>query len=152
MSRKKAMCSPGRKFGRADASATWTVPSIRCVSHSARIGPPAMNSAQSASIVASLVRGQELLDLPADQVALGDAEVLAAGGIDVDVAALVVGDEDRVERRVEDGAELLLVLAQRRLGELAARSAAAMQARRRSQRVQLGSRSSRARSRSRRSR
>ena len=63
-------------------------------------------------------RRQELVDLAADQVALGDADQLAAGRIDVDVAALVVGDEDRVERGVEDRAELLLVLAKRDLGAL----------------------------------
>ena len=131
------MCSPGRKWGRAEASATRTAPSLRCDSHSARIGPPATNSAQSALDRGALVRRQELVDLPADQVALGDAEVLAAGGIDVDVAALVVGDEDRVERRVEDGAQLLLVLAQHGLGALAA-DRGSEQARRRPQRVELG--------------
>ena len=62
---------------------------------------------------------KELVEVPADQIALGDADQLAAGGIDVDVAALVVGDEDRVECRVEDSAELLLVLAQHPFGVLA---------------------------------
>ena len=35
-----------------------TVPSLRCVSHSARIGPPARNVAQSSSTVASLCGGR----------------------------------------------------------------------------------------------
>ncbi len=85
----------------------------------------------------ALVRRQELLDLPADQVALGDAQVLAAGGIDVDVAALVVCDEDRIERRVEDGAQLLLVLAQHGLGAFAA-NRRREQARRRPECIELG--------------
>ena len=65
------------------------------------------------------MRGQELVDRTADQIALRDAVVLACRGIDVDVATVVVGDEDRVERHVEDGAQLLLLLAEDRLGVLA---------------------------------
>ena len=44
-----------------------------CLPLGAGSGRRATNSAQSSSIVASLVRGQELVDLAADQVALGDA-------------------------------------------------------------------------------
>ena len=46
MSRMNAMCSPGTKFGRADASETTTAPSGRIVCHSSRTGPPSMYSAQ----------------------------------------------------------------------------------------------------------
>ena len=65
------------------------------------------------------LRRQELVQVAADQVALRDADQVAAGRVDVDIAAVVVGDEDRVERSVEDRAQLLLVLAQDRLGALA---------------------------------
>ena len=80
---------------------------------------------------------QELVEVAADQVALGDADQVAAGRIDVDVAAVVVGDEDRVERGVEDRAQLLLVLAQNRLGALAD-DRRRHEARSRTERVQLG--------------
>ena len=119
MSRKNAMWRPGRKFGRADASATRSVPSDLCVSHSSRSGPPCDELRPVLLERCETVRRQELIDLAADQIALRDTVVARSRGVDVDVATLVVGDEDRVERGVEDGAELLLVLAQGCLGMLA---------------------------------
>ncbi len=131
------MWRPGTKWGRAEASATRTGP----------VAPPRLplGEQRAAGDVPGpvlfdrreLVRRQELVDPAADQVALGHAEVLAAGRVDVDVAALVVGDEHRVERRVEDRAQLLLVLAQHRLRALAA-DGGREEARRRAQRIQLG--------------
>ena len=96
-----------------------------------------MYSAQSSSIVASLLGGRNSSILRPIRSRLATPKYSHAGGVDVDVAALVVGDEDRVERRVEDGAQLLLVLAQNGLGALALERGGD-QAGGRPQRVELG--------------
>ena len=68
---------PGEEVGAGGGLGDATVPSLRCDSHSASIGPAGDELGPVRSTVASLFGGQELVDLPADQVALGDAEVIS---------------------------------------------------------------------------
>ena len=110
------MCSPGRKFGlrRGLGGPDRAVAAHRLplFEHGAAgdVGGPVLLDRREP------VRRQEVVDAAADQVALRDPDVVARRRVHVDVPAVVVGDEDRVERGVEDGAQLLLVLAQDELG------------------------------------
>ncbi len=114
---EEADVEAGEEVRSRGTSATWRVPSISRVSHSARIGSPARN-APSPPRGGSLVRGQEVVDLRPTRSRFARRSTRRRG-IDVDEVPLVVDHEDPVECHVEHGAQLLLLLAQRRLGKLA---------------------------------